>query len=147
MSKKKKKNTIDGGFTALEDNLKESNAFKDLSIHAKWLYIEFRYRFHGDNRKHIILTYKEAKNIMAIDTFIRARNQLIERGVIDIVKRGGLEKQPAIYGLSDRWKKYGTKDFVKVTIKNILPKIYDMKFKKGHKFMGNRFKKKSIYRY
>ena len=139
---KKKKNKIDGSFTTLEDNLMESNAFKDLSIHAKWLYMEFGYRFHGSNRKHIILTYKEAKNIMAIDTFIKARDRLIERGIIDVIKRGGLEKQPAIYGLSDRWKKYGTKDFIKIDIKDILPKIYNKKFKKGHKFMGNRFKKK-----
>jgi len=140
MSKKKKKNIIDGGFTALEDNLKESDAFKDLRIHAKWLYMEFRYRFHGNNRKHIILTKEEAIKIVAYNTFKESRKQLIERGIIDVIKRGGLEKQPAIYGLSDRWKKYGTKDFVKVELKDILPKICKTGFKRGNK-LGRQSKK------
>ncbi len=79
---------------------------------------------------------------MAIDTFIKSRNKLIEKGFIDVIKRGGLEKQPMIYGLSDRWKKFGTKDFDKVDINDILPKIFKTKFKKDHKFKGNRFKRK-----
>ncbi|MBA7489808.1 hypothetical protein ES702_00342 [subsurface metagenome] len=139
---KKKKNKIDGNFTIIEHKLINSEAFKGLSLHAKWLYVEFKIRFYGDNRRNIILTYQEAKNILSENTFIKSRNKLIERGFIDIVKRGGLENQPMIYGLSERWKKYGTKDFIKINIGDILPKIYGTKFKKGHKFMGNRFKKK-----
>jgi len=140
--KKKNKNKFDGQFAGIEFKMMKSEAFKNLNIHTKWLYMEFKYRFYGDNKYHIIFTYQEAKNIMAIDTFIKCRNSLIENGFIDIIKRGGLEKQSMIYGLSDRWKKYGTKDFIKVDIKDILPEIYKTKFKKGHKFMGNRFKKK-----
>lgn len=117
--KKKNRNRIDGSFTALEDNLKESEAFKDLSIHAKWLYMEFGYRFKGDNRHHIILTYQEAIKIMNIRTFIKSRNKLIERGFIDIIKRGGFYNQPAVYGLSDRWKQFGTKKFIKVDVRKI----------------------------
>ncbi|MBA7557988.1 hypothetical protein ES705_50774 [subsurface metagenome] len=56
---------------------------------------------------------------MSKDTFLKCRNKLIERGLIDIVKRGGFYNQPAIYGLSDRWKKFGTKDFIKIDIKKI----------------------------
>ena len=140
--KKKNRNKINGNWSYIEHNVLNSEAWKNLKIHTKWLYFEFKIRWHTDNTRNIIFTYQEAKNIMAIDTFIKSRNKLIERGFIDIVKRGGLEKQSAIYGLSDRWKKYGTKDFVKVDIKKILPKIFKTKFKKGHKFMGNRFKKK-----
>jgi len=141
---KKKKNKIDGNFVAIEHNLINSEAWKGLKSRTKWLYVEFKLRWYGDNTRNIILTYKEVKNIniMAINTFIEDRKQLIERGFIDVIKRGGLEKQRMIYGLSDRWKKYGTKDFVKVDIKKILPEIYTTKFKKGHKFMGNRYKKK-----
>ena len=143
MSKKKKnRNKINGNWSYIEHNILNSEAWKGLKIHTKWLYFEFKIRWHTDNTRNIILTYQEAKNIMAIDTFIKSRNKLIERGFIDIVKRGGLEKQSAIYGLSDRWKKYGTKDFVKVDLKKILPKVFKTKFKKGHKFMGNRFKKR-----
>ena len=140
--KKKNRNKINGNWSYIEHNILNSEAWKNLKIHTKWLYFEFKIRWHTDNTRNIILTYQEAKNIMAIDTFIKSRNKLIERGFIDIVKRGGLEKQSAIYGLSDRWKKYGTKDFVKVDLKKILPKVFKTKFKKGHKFMGNRFKKR-----
>lgn len=139
---KKKKNKIDGNFTIIEHKLINSEAFKGLSLYAKWLYVEFKLRFYGDNKNHIIFTQKEIKKIMSINTFYRSRAELIERGFIDIVERGGLENRPMIYGLSDRWKKFGTKNFVKVNIKDILPKIFKMKFKKGHKFMGNQFKKK-----
>lgn len=142
--RKKKKNpwNPEPPYSLIEHKLVNSEAFKNLKAHTKWLYVEFRVRYYGNNPRNIILTQREAKGIMAINTFYKARDQLIERGIIDVIKRGGLEKQPMIFGLSNRWKKYGTKDFVRVDIKNILPKIYDMKFKKGHKFMGNQFKKK-----
>ena len=139
MSKKKKnRNKIDGNWSYIEHNILNSKAWEGLKAHTKWLYFEFKIRWYTDNTRNIILTYKEAIKIMSINTFIKDRNKLIERGFIDVIKRGGLEKQPAIYGLSNRWKKYGTKDFIKIEIKNILPKIYKNKFKKGHKL----FKKK-----
>jgi len=120
MSKKKKKrNKIDGNYSVIEHNLANSEAFKNLKANTKWLYIEFKLRFHGDNRKHIIFTYQEAEKIMHKATFVKCRNKLIERGFIDIIKRGGFYNQPTIYGLSDRWKKYGTKDFVKIDIRKI----------------------------
>lgn len=112
--KKKNKNKIDGSYSTIEHNLVNSRAFKSLSIHAKWLYMEFKFRFYGDNKYHIIFKYQEAIKIMSKDTFLKCRNKLIERGLIDIVKRGGFYNQPAIYGLSDRWKKFGTKDFIKI---------------------------------
>ena len=115
MSKKKKnRNKIDGSYSVLEHNLANSKAWEGLTVHTKWLYMEFKLRFHGDNRKHIILTYEEAIKIMSINTFIKSRNKLIENGLIDIIKRGGFYNQPMIYGLSERWRKFGTKDFIKI---------------------------------
>jgi hypothetical protein len=35
------------------------------------------------------------------------------------VKRGGFYNQPTIYGLSERWRKYETKDFEKIDIRKI----------------------------
>lgn len=139
---KKKKNKIDGTYSYIEHNIINSEAWKGLKAHTKWLYFEYKLRWYGDNTRNIILTYIEANKIMSIDTFINDRKLLIERGFIDVIKRGGLEKQCMIYGLSNRWKKYGTKDFIKIDIEKILPEIYTTKFKKGHEFMGNRFKKK-----
>ena len=139
---KKKKNKIDGIYSYIEHNIIHSEAWKGLKAHTKWLYFEFKLRWHGDNTRKIVFTYQEAKNIMSIKTFITDRKLLMERGFIDVIKRGGLEKQPMIYGLSDRWKKYGTKDFIKVETDKMLPEIYSTKFKKRHQFMGNRYKKK-----
>lgn len=141
---KKKKNKIDGNFAVIEHNLANSEAFKSLSIHTKWLYMEFKLRFYGNNRKRIILIKEEAIKIMAYNTFKESRKQLIERGIIDVIKRGGLEKQPAIYGLSDRWKKYGTKDFVKVELKDILPKVCKTGFKRGNKLGRQSRKEKHL---
>ena len=115
----KKKNRIAGSYSIIEHNLVNSEAFKELSIYAKWLYVEFKFRFYGDNRKHIIFKYREAIKIMHQDTFTRCRNKLIENGLIDIIKRGGFYNQPNIYGLSDRWKKFGTKDFIKIDPRKI----------------------------
>ncbi len=137
---KKKRNKIDGNFTVIEDNIYDSEAFRDLSIHTKWLFFEFKHKFYGDNRKHIIFTYQEAIKLMSINTFIKSRNKLIENGLIDIKERGGLEKQPMIYGLSERWRKYGTKDFEKKKIEDVLPKIYKTGFEKGNK-LGRQSKK------
>ncbi|MBA7539981.1 hypothetical protein ES705_32270 [subsurface metagenome] len=142
MSKKKKnKSKFDGHFAGVTHKQRESEAFKKLSIHAKWLYVEFRFKYNGQNDHNIIFTKEEAIKIMAYGTFRESKNKLIEVGLIDLIKRGGLEKQPAIYGLSDRWKKYGTKDFVKVDLKKILPKIFKTGFKRGNKF-GRQSKKR-----
>ena len=139
--KKKNKREFDGQFTGIEHRILKSEAMKGLKANTKWLYFEFKYRFYGDNPKHIIFTYKEAKEIMSESTFVKSRNQLIERGLIDVVRRGGLEKQSTLYGLSDRWRKFGTKDFIKVDLKKIFPRIFKKRFKRGHEFKGNRFKK------
>jgi len=139
---KNKKNKIEGTYSYIEHNIINSEAWKGLKAHTKWLYFEFKLRWHGDNARNIIFTYPEANKIMSIDTFIHDRKLLIERGFIDVIKRGGLERQCMIYGLSNRWKKYGTKDFIKVDVEKMLPEIYTTKFKKGHQFMGNRFKNK-----
>ncbi len=140
--KKKNKFKYEGRFAGITHKQRETEAFDGLTIHAKWLYLEFRFKYNGENEHNIIFTYQDAEKIMSKSTFIKSRNQLIERGFIDVIKRGGLEKQPVIYGLSNRWKKYGTEEFIKVNIKDILPRMYKIRFKRGHKFMGNQYKKK-----
>lgn len=64
------------------------------------------------NYKDIIFTYTmAAKYGITIPRFTRGMDCLIEKGFIDIVNRGGnLSHDKTIYGLSDRWEKYGKKD-------------------------------------
>ncbi len=88
IKKKKNRNSIDGDFSYIEHNIINSEAWKGLKAHTKWLYFEYKLRWRGDNTSHIILTYIEANKIMSIATFINDRKLLIERGFIDVIKRG-----------------------------------------------------------
>ncbi len=131
----KKRSKIDGGFTALENKLTDSIPWKDLSIHGRYLYFEIKKKWAGRDRTHIVFTHKEAREFMAENTFRKARNKLIEKGFIDMVNRGGLWGQEAVFALSDRWKKWGKKDFKEVNMGRLFPKSSHF-FKKGHKFCG-----------
>lgn len=130
MSKKKKNNNEFKAvppYAQIEQKLVNSEGFKNLKTHTKWLYVEFRLRYRGNNARDITLTEKEAKRIMDSRTFRADYRKLIELGFIDLIKCGGFYKEKHIFGLSNRWKKYETKDFIKVDIAKRLPKILKKK--------------------
>jgi len=67
------------------------------------------------NNGKIQFTYIEAKEKWGISEgkFLRAIDQLVSVGLIDIAKSGfGLHKDKTLYAISDRWEKYETDDFV-----------------------------------
>lgn len=109
-------------YSQIEHRLVNSEAFKGLKAHTKWLYVEFRLRYHGNNPKHIVFLESEAKKIMDLGTFRADYRKLIKFGFIDLVKRGGFYNQSHIFGLSNRWEKYGTKEFEEVDIDKLFPK-------------------------
>ena len=130
MSKKKKNNNefkAEPPYTQIEQKLVDSEGFKGLKAHTKWLYVEFRLRYRGNNPRDITLTQKEAKGIMDIVTFRDDYRKLVELGFIELISRGGFYKEKHIFGLSNRWKKYGTKDFIKRDIDKLFPKILKKK--------------------
>ncbi|MBA7639112.1 hypothetical protein ES703_46770 [subsurface metagenome] len=130
MSKKKKiKNEFNAvpPYAQIEEKLAYSKASEGLRGHTKWLYVAFRLKYKGDNARDITFTEKEAKRISDWRTFRADYRKLIERGFIDLIKRGGFYKEKHIFGLSNRWRKYGTKDFVKVDIDKLFPKIFKRK--------------------
>ena len=50
---------------------------------------------------------------MSEGLFKRAIDELVKVGLIDIAKSGfGLKKDVTLYATSDRWKKFGTDEFV-----------------------------------
>ncbi|GAH59453.1 unnamed protein product, partial [marine sediment metagenome] len=100
-------------YAQIEEKLAYSEASKGLKAHTKWLYVAFRLKYKGNNARDITFTEKEAKKITDWRTFRADYRKLIERGFIDLIKRGGFYKKKHIFGLSNRWRKYGTKDFVK----------------------------------
>lgn len=127
--KKKNKNEFNAipPYAQIEQKLVDSEGFKGLKAHTKWLYVEFRLRYRGSNPRDITFTYEEAKKIMTLRTFRADYRKLIELGFIDLIKCGGFYKEKHIFGLSNRWRKYGTKDFIKVDIDKLFPKILGKK--------------------
>ncbi|MBA7525116.1 hypothetical protein ES705_17265 [subsurface metagenome] len=114
-------------YAQIEQKLVDSEGFKDLKTHTKWLYVEFRLRYRGNNPRDITITEKESKRIMDSRTFRSDYKKLIKLGFIDLIKRGGFYKQKHIFGLSNRWRKYGTKEFIEVNIDKLFPKIFKRK--------------------
>lgn len=124
--KKKKKDPwkVRPPYTQIEHKLVNSEAFKKLRPHTKWLYVEFRLRYYGNNPRHIVFAEREIKGVMNLVTFRAGYKSLIKFGFIDLVERGGFYRKPHIFGLSKRWEKYGTKEFEEVDIDKLFPKIF-----------------------
>lgn len=74
------------------------------------------YSWQITNNSEIEFTYDEAEETYGITAgkFIRAIDQLVEVGFIDIAKTGnGLQGDKSLYAISKRWEKFGADEFVK----------------------------------
>ena len=68
------------------------------------------------NDNEIVFTYKEAQEKYKISrrSFSQALDELVEKGFIRIARPGIARlKIHTLYGFSERWRNYGTKDFIK----------------------------------
>jgi hypothetical protein len=128
---KKRKSKIDGQWTYIEHKITNSAPWKDLTPTACFIYFMIRKKWAGLDRGHIEFPHSEVEEFMAGSTFETHRDKLIEKGFIDVVERGGIYGIKAVFALSDRWKKWGNRDFIVVDIKKIFPKNSHF-FKKGH---------------
>ena len=96
------------------------------------------------NNGEITFTYIEAneKYDISAGAFRDAIDELREKGFIDIAESGaGLYKSANLYNISDRWKLYGTEDFLKPKPRPKGP--LNKGFKKGNKYGRNCNKKNS----
>ena len=109
-SLKKKKNRY-SSFVMLTNELINSKAWKELSCYARAVYIEIKHKYNGKNDGNLSYTYREASEIMHTDTFTKALRELVNNGLIDIIRSGGLYRKSNIFGLSDRWKSYDQENF------------------------------------
>jgi hypothetical protein len=110
----------------IEKQLVISKAFLSLTGKSQSVLLLFLYRRQWDksgrngkwrqiNNGEILFPYVEAKKKFGISksSFARAIDQLIERGFIDIAQLGGgLVGDCTKYSISNRWKKFGTDDFI-----------------------------------
>ncbi len=112
----------------IDYELYRSNAFKDLKPISVWVLLEFFTKrqlkknssgcWACINNGKIIFPYREAKNKLGLHSaqFTRAIDNLMEVGFIDLTHSGngsGSQKDPSLYAISERWRKYGTSDFEK----------------------------------
>lgn len=88
------------------------------------------------NDGEIVFTYKEAEQHgISRAAFMRAVDELIEHGFLDIAKTGaGVFKATTFYGLSDRWRNWGTDKFVKKVRPRKPSWREGIGFEKGHSF-------------
>jgi hypothetical protein len=84
----------------------ESMPFKILSTSAVWLLIHFRWAWWtGKNKNAFALPFSRVSWKLTFKAFDKARRELVEAGFIRIVDPGGLLKRPALYALSEGWRK------------------------------------------
>jgi hypothetical protein len=70
------------------------------------------------NQNQIQFTYREAveKYRICRGAFRKAIDQLVAVGLIDVAQSGcGLHREVTLYGLSERWRLYGTPEFIAKT--------------------------------
>jgi len=95
----------------------DSPAWQKLSANAIKVFIQLKRKRNGNNDRNLSLTYNEMHGQLSSATLRKCLVELVEKGFIDMVRQGGMMKQCNIFGLSDRWKRYGTDDFELITLK------------------------------
>lgn len=91
-------------FAMVDKEILYSSSWAELPYSAMVVYVHLKGEFVGYNKKELKLPYSQMKGIMSSATFWRAINMLEKIGFIDRIQRGGLEKNPNVYALSDRWR-------------------------------------------
>ena len=114
----------------LERELLESTAFRSLSSGSIIVFLDLRMRCRikgvkgrDRNKAKVILnngelvyTYAEAETKnppISTTRFMKAISELVEKGLIEITHSGtaGRKGDVNLYAISERWRKYATKEF------------------------------------
>jgi len=121
---------MSGKVVVIDQELLKSEVFRSLSGTGKTVYFDFRIKCRVKSvkknmrsRKELVFLnngqieycYSEAeKRGIPRTTFMRALTELINRGFIDVEHSGsgGIKGDKSLYGISDRWRAYGTERFI-----------------------------------
>lgn len=124
----------------IEPEMIESEAFKSLTGKCMWILLRFLQKVTWTNtkvggqkirvyhKKGLTFTYPEAQSHgISASTFNRAVGELVAKGFIDVEHQGGFYgRDCSRYKLSDRWKQYGTQDFIEVKKGRVLQSGLDV---------------------
>lgn len=113
-------------FMVIYWDMYDSKAWSELTAKDIQLYMHMLRKYHrkvtsgmiyDSNKDNISVTETTTKNsigyseFMAKETFWKSIDHLIELGFIKLIRNGYSTRQCNIYGFSDMWQKYGTKEF------------------------------------
>jgi len=120
----------------IEPDMMESVSFRSLSKTQLLVLLRFLQKISwsgkGKSRVYdcgnLVFTYAEAEyRGISRSTFHRSIKALVEKGFIDIEHQGGAYgRDYSRYALSNRWKKYGTEGFEKVSKNRVLQQGLDV---------------------
>lgn len=106
-------------FTKICRDMQKSNAWKQLNLRQQGLYLYLKSKFTvnsktlDNNRNDISIPTKEAKKLYGdLRTFRKDIDILIDTGFIKQIISGVPTMSVSIYGFSDKWKYYGTDNFI-----------------------------------
>jgi DNA-binding PadR family transcriptional regulator len=121
---------MSGKVVVIEQELLKSEVFRSSSGTGKTVYFDFRMKcrvksvkkYMRSRKERVILNngkleycYSEAeKRGIPRTTFMRALNELIAKGLIDIEHSGsgGVKGDKSLYAISERWRAYGAERFI-----------------------------------
>ena len=93
-------------FIMIEKRLLESPAWKDLHSSSMITYFYLKKQKKNNNcGEYIVFPYENnPDNLFSSRTFSNSIKELVSHGFIEIENPGGLENNPSVYRLSDRWE-------------------------------------------
>ena len=103
-------------------------------LKAHWKLIKSTNKWILDYEVLIEFTYGEAERMgISNSAFARSLDDVIDHGFINVVESGvGVKKIKSLYVISERWKHWGTEQFVAKPRKKISQQYKKNGFQKGH---------------
>jgi hypothetical protein len=105
-----------GKFYKLSDDMVQSQAWQELSLTERGLYLEFKVKYTKhkdgtDNRNNITMPNSEYSKLLNERTYWKAIDRLIDLGFMKVIENRWNTRESTIYGFNDQWKYYGTPEF------------------------------------
>lgn len=95
-------NGIEKRYFRLGASIMASEAMLSLSSSAFRVYCHMRIESGG--KRSFKFPYSKYKIFMARPTFVKARDELVEKGFIDVIQNNKNLRKANIYAFSERWK-------------------------------------------
>jgi len=96
----------DSKFVRVSTDMMDSVAWRDLSVHARYLYLEMKRRYNGDNCRTFNFPHSVGRQMMNGSTFTASVNALILHGFIDCIRFGRVNRIVSEYRFSSRWHQW-----------------------------------------